>query len=264
MIVVALVVVVVFTGHHGIAGVGDIGKPVPTNVMNNLTSVPASTFDAAGAKDAKTPLNVASTSTSAQTSSTPLLLYMGSEFCPFCAAERWVLVTALSRFGTWNNLTLTLSATTTSEAYPGTPTFSFLGSSFSSPYVNVETVEMQGRVVTNGQYPIVETPTTSQAVAIQKYDYPPYVATSTAGAIPFVLLNNRYMWSGASYSPQLLQGKTWDSISKDVHDGKAGAGQAILENANMVSAAICNANGGKPANVCNSAGVKAAAQQMSG
>ena len=30
----------------------------------------------------------------------PEILYVGAEYCPYCAAERWAMVVALSRFGT--------------------------------------------------------------------------------------------------------------------------------------------------------------------
>ena len=30
-----------------------------------------------------------------------LVFFMGAEFCPFCAAERWAIVGALDRFGKW-------------------------------------------------------------------------------------------------------------------------------------------------------------------
>src|SRR5574342_1244952 len=34
----------------------------------------------------------------------PLVVYLGAEYCPFCAAQRWGLVVALPRFGTFDNL----------------------------------------------------------------------------------------------------------------------------------------------------------------
>ena len=34
----------------------------------------------------------------------PLVVYIGAEYCPFCAAERWPMVVALSRFGTFSGL----------------------------------------------------------------------------------------------------------------------------------------------------------------
>src|SRR5438270_1263439 len=30
----------------------------------------------------------------------PVFLFVGAQYCPFCAAERWAVVKALSRFGT--------------------------------------------------------------------------------------------------------------------------------------------------------------------
>ena len=34
----------------------------------------------------------------------PELLYIGAEYCPYCAASRWPLIIALSRFGTFKGL----------------------------------------------------------------------------------------------------------------------------------------------------------------
>ena len=53
----------------------------------------------------------------------PLVLYIGAEFCPFCAGERWAVINALARFGTWSDLGATSSAS--QDQYPSTPTFSF-------------------------------------------------------------------------------------------------------------------------------------------
>lgn len=50
----------------------------------------------------------------------PELVYVGAEYCPFCAAERWPLAVALGRFGTFSRLGLTDSAPSP-EAYPLTP-----------------------------------------------------------------------------------------------------------------------------------------------
>src|SRR5205823_15010475 len=40
----------------------------------------------------------------------PEVLYIGAEYCPFCAAERWSLVYALARFGTFKGLLLSTSS----------------------------------------------------------------------------------------------------------------------------------------------------------
>ena len=50
----------------------------------------------------------------------PEVLFIGAEYCPFCAAQRWAMVNALSRFGTFTGLTTTHSSSTDTD--PNTPT----------------------------------------------------------------------------------------------------------------------------------------------
>ena len=73
---------------------------------------------------------VAATPVHKDASGKPIVLYVGGEFCPYCAAERWSPVVALSRFGTFSNLTLLRSSST--DMFPDTRTFSFAGSHYSS------------------------------------------------------------------------------------------------------------------------------------
>jgi thiol-disulfide isomerase/thioredoxin len=40
----------------------------------------------------------------------PLVFFMGAEYCPYCAAERWAIVRALQEFGQWSGLKQTISA----------------------------------------------------------------------------------------------------------------------------------------------------------
>ena len=70
----------------------------------------------------------------------PGIFYSGAEYCPYCAAQRWPLVVALSRFGTWSNLSQTVSGAS-SGPFPETPTFSFYGSTYTSPYLAFQSVE---------------------------------------------------------------------------------------------------------------------------
>ena len=69
----------------------------------------------------------------------PEVLYMGAEYCPFCAAQRWAMVNALSRFGTFTGLTTTHSSST--DADPNTPTWTFYKSTYKSNYINFTSVE---------------------------------------------------------------------------------------------------------------------------
>ena len=70
------------------------------------------------------------------------MVYIGGEFCPFCAAERWALTAALSRFGTFTGLGLIHSSPT--DVYPSTPTLSFYKSGYTSKYVTFTPVEWFG------------------------------------------------------------------------------------------------------------------------
>jgi thiol-disulfide isomerase/thioredoxin len=67
-----------------------------TSVINDVTSVPASTLDKVGSgqftgkiqaiKPAGAPLTA---------NGKPEMLYMGAEYCPYCAAARWAMIVAL-------------------------------------------------------------------------------------------------------------------------------------------------------------------------
>ena len=73
----------------------------------------------------------------------PRIVYLGAEYCPYCATERWAMVNALSRFGTFKNLKITTSSATDVDA--NTPTFSFYGSTFTSPYIKFEPHRVGGQ-----------------------------------------------------------------------------------------------------------------------
>ena len=40
---------------------------------------------------------------------------MGAEYCPYCAAERWSMIVALGRFGTFSGLQTMRSSSTDSR-----------------------------------------------------------------------------------------------------------------------------------------------------
>lgn len=71
----------------------------------------------------------------------PLTLFVGGQFCPFCASMRWPLVKALSRFGTFTGLGQI-------DSQQGTDGFRSIGSydltkaTFKSDYVTLRVVEV--------------------------------------------------------------------------------------------------------------------------
>ena len=222
----------------------------PASVVHDVSTVPASTFDTIGAvkgiggmtKIGGTPL---------KEGGKPVVLYIGAEYCPFCAAERWPLVTALSRFGTFTNLGATHSAT--NDVYPNTPTFSFKNAKYASKYLALQTVELYGNRPVNGSYPPLQRPTAQQNALIQKLD--------PKGTIPFIYMGN-YLQLDASYNPQILAGMSMQQVAHAMRDTNTDQSIAILGTANQITAALCAQTGGQPGNVCSTPGVTAAAAHL--
>jgi hypothetical protein len=190
----------------------------------------------------------------------PEVLYIGAEYCPYCASERWPMVVALSRFGTFSNLGATESSTVSGEAFPGTKTFSFYGSTYSSPYFVFTPVETHTNQPSANGYGTLQNPTPQQQQLFQTYDVPPY--TQEAGAIPFINFANRYIVVGASFNPQVLQGKSMTAIAGSLADPGSDVAQNVGGTANLLTAAICQITNNQPGNVCNDPTITAAKAKL--
>jgi hypothetical protein len=245
------------------------GPPVPeppdaagtAAIIAKVTSVPTATLDAVGAGTGVTPPSTLPDSTPPLLmDGKPEVLSIGAEFCPYCAAERWALAVALSRFGTFTNLGLTTSAA--DDVYPSTPTLTFHGASYASDLLAFASVETQTnqRAGPGQGYAPLETMTLEQRRLIQTYDAAPY--TPSPGSIPFALIGNRYVISGSSYSPDVLQKLTWQQVADALSDPASPVARQVLGAANVLTGAICKLTRGQPATVCTSAGVVAGAAAL--
>jgi hypothetical protein len=235
--VVAVMVIIYATkGDKSVAA----SSAAPAAAVKSVTSVPASAYAKVDtSKVVSGPKKVAGSALTFN--GKPGIFYAGAEYCPFCAAERWPLVVALSRFGTFSNLSQTVSGPAP-EPYPATPTFSFFGASYSSPYLAFQSVETQTNQKQNGNYTTLQTPTAAQSAIVAKYG---------SGAIPFLDFGNKYTIEGASYSSDPLVGKSFDEIATAVADPNSEIGKSVLGTANLMTAMICDVTGGKPGSVCN-------------
>ncbi len=177
----------------------------------------------------------------------PEVFYLGGEFCPFCAADRWSMVVALSRFGTFHNLRQTSSSPT--DVYPNTPTFSFYQSSYPSQYVDFVPVEGQSY-----QGVTLQQLTPEQQQLVNTYD--------SGGSIPFIDIANRYTVSGASYDPQVLSNQSAQAIANALSNPQSPIAQSILGTANYLTAAICEATNQQPASVCAAAPIPQVEQAL--
>lgn len=211
-------------------------------VVNSITSLPASEFDAVGPGSANNIIKAVSGAPLTGPNGHPEVFYFGAEYCPFCAAERWPLIVALSRFGTFVGLKTTTSSS--SDVYANTPTFTFHGATFTSPFIDFVSVETTDR----DRNPL-ESPTAAQQALVSQYD--------PSGSIPFIDLGGRYVLSGATYSPDTLSGMSWQAIADTLAQPDSAQAKAILGSANLFTAAVCKITGDQPPAVCSSAAIQA-------
>ena len=216
-----------------------------TSVVDKTTGVPASTLETVGAGSVTagpTPV----TGPPLTQGGKPQLLYVGAEYCPYCAAQRWAMIVALSRFGTFSGLHTVHSASR--DVYPNTPTFTFAGSHYTSKYLSFAPVE-ETTNVPNGpsSYTPLQKPTAAQQALLAKYN--------KQGSIPFIDFGNKYVEVGnmAGYGPQDLSGKTWSQIAASLSDPSSPIAKAVDGSANYTTAAICKLTNNQPASACTSA-----------
>ena len=216
--------------------------------LAEVTSVTGSVFKAVGSGSSSTPVSPPS-AVSGQAllkiGAKPEILYVGAEFCPYCAAERWPLIIALSRFGTFRGLGLIDSAPSP-EVYPNTPTLSFYGSTYTSKYIAFVSVETETRT----HSPLM-TMTGPESNLVQKYDNSTFLpGLPYPDSIPFVDFGDQYLQVGSSYTPTILDGSTQSGIAARLSDSSNSVTQTIITSANEFVADICSLTKQLPTNVC--------------
>ncbi|HEX3961750.1 MAG TPA: DUF929 family protein [Trebonia sp.] len=227
-------------------------------LVSQVTGVPAAALNQVGPGSVQAP-PVKISGDPLTSGGKPEVLFVGAEFCPYCAAQRWGMIVALSRFGTFTGLATTHSAVEdgggNTEPYPNTRTWTFVNARFSSKYLTFTPVETNTNIpdTATGGYTELQSLTKDQKAIVAKYDAPPYIPSANAGAIPFIDFGNRWMIVGASYSPAVLQGLTWAQIAADLSHPSSAVAQGVLGTANVITASICSTTGNQPASACTSA-----------
>jgi hypothetical protein len=180
----------------------------------------------------------------------PVVFFYGAEFAPYAAAERWPLVLALSRFGTFRRLGLMQSSMTT--AFANVSTFTFYDTYYTSRYVILEPVERYSSLnPTGAKYLSLQTPDPRQSHAISGYG-------SSPTTFPLLDVANRWVLNTAAFTPGVLMGLTQDQIAGDLSSPLSPLTQAVISAANEITATICSVDGQNPLSVCESRGVLAA------
>ncbi|HEY1650859.1 MAG TPA: DUF929 family protein [Acidimicrobiales bacterium] len=239
--------------------------PASSSLVNTLATLPQTVFDTVGVSSPAspiTPLRATSGSGAAPMWQAtvnggppePVVFFYGAEFAPYAAAERWPLVLALSRFGTFRQLGLMQSSATT--AFANVSTFTFYDTYYTSAHVILEPVERYSSLnPTGARYLSLQTPDTRQRAAISGY-------ASSATTFPLLDVGNRWVLNASSFTPGVLLGLTQDQIAGDLSSPTSPLTEAVVSAANEITAAICAVDGQKPDSVCESRGVVAADQVL--
>jgi hypothetical protein len=256
-LVVVGVVIIAAIASSNTSGSGDNisgRKSAPAALVSKVTTIPDSVYAAVGAGQTLA-LPKPIDGKPIEQNGKPGILYIGAEYCPYCATERWALVNALSRFGTFTNLKITNSSTT--DVDPGTKTWSFYKAGYTSDHVAFTAVETE-----DNNKGTLETPTDAQKSILATYDAPPFVAASSQGSIPFIYFNGEYLISGATFDVGVLQGKTWDQIATAMSQPTSAIAKAAIGAANGITATICLLTDNQPASACSPAFIKTLQTQI--
>jgi thiol-disulfide isomerase/thioredoxin len=244
-VVVGIAVLVgVGLATHKKAKSGTARSLAPASVVHAATTVPTTTLDQIGPGSGVINDPTAIKASPLTKDGKPELLYVGAEYCPYCAAERWAMVVALSRFGTFKNLSITSSSP--SDQYPNTPTFSFYGSTYTSQYLSFVGKEIQSNQVSGLTYARLEKLTSDEQSIFTK---------NTTG-YPFLDFGGKYVIKSPQYSPQLIKGMTHEQVAAQLADPTSNVAKGIDGAANVMSAAICKTTNGQPAAICSSPAIQ--------
>jgi len=253
VIVVAFIVVRAMNKPASTAS-ANVRTPLPASVSNAVSSVPATALNTVGAGSVPQYVQQPLTAGSGPlltSNGKPEMLYIGAEYCPYCAAMRWSMAVALSRFGTlstpWHGI-----HSSSSDVFPSTATLTFYKSGYHSKYLTFTPVE--NATVTKGP---LQNPTAAQNAIWAKYEPNP-----ANRGYPFIDIGNKFLIEGHIYDPGVLKGLTWSQIATAMQNPSSPVAQGVLGAANYITAAICRTTNNQPASVCTSPAVTKVAGKL--
>ena len=237
-------------------------NPALARLIAQITHVPVRTSDAAGDGAGHViakPAPVAGPRLASR--GKPEVLYVATEYCPYCATQNWAMIVALSRFGTFTGLRTirsasfnsALSPTLTDQSFPPLDTWTFYGSGYTSRYLTFVPVETRSNVLVSrhanplqkNSYTRLQRLTPAQQAIFTRYD--------KLQAVPFADFGNRSALTGSSFSPGVLEHETWSQIAAELRNPHGIRGRSILGTVNYITAAICQLTHDQPATACTPA-----------
>jgi len=216
------------------------GQLVSQKISSSLYQASQTSYGASGIAYLKDVHN--STGTPFVASGKPVLVFVGADYCLYCAVQRWSLIMALDRFGNFSNLTYM----TSSIADGDYSTFTFTKSHYQSNYLSFQSYELDDRSGAT-----IATLPANYTAGFQQY----------GSAFPFLNFANRYVISGAILDPGILGSKNWTEIITSIQIGD-NTGGLIKQSANLITAIICKTTGDKPTAVCNQSSISTVSSSL--
>lgn len=250
--VLAIVVVLIVIATTGKSTPGSSARTVlPTSVTRDVIGVPSTTLAAVGRGSVPaynsapvTPITGAPLVSQGK----PEMLYIGAEYCPYCAAMRWSMAIALSRFGVLSTPLHGIHSSS-NDVFPSTATLTFYKTGYTSKYLAFTPVE--NLTVSKS---LLQAPTAAQNQIWARYEPDP----NTRG-YPFIDFGNKFLIKAPIYNPVVLKGMTWSQIASAMQNPSSPVAQGVDGAANYITAAICKTTNNQPATVCAAPTIKALA-----
>ncbi len=178
----------------------------------------------------------------------PEVLYVENGYCPYCVAETWPLIVALSRFGTFSGLSTSRSPRF--EGIAPSDGWTFSGASYSSRYLSFVPVETHStRLVTPtanpahaASYRVLQKLTPAEQGILGTYD--------KLEQTPFFDFGGQTVMLGSTLSPSVLAGLNWNQIAADLRRPRTAAGQAIISGVGVLTAQFCQLTDDRPVAAC--------------
>ena len=240
-VVVVVIAVVVIVGIGKTNAKPTPRTPVPAATSAHLQSVPLGDLVAASAKftDLQPATQLPAGTPPLTSGGKPEFLFIGAEFCPICATERWPMTVALSQFGKFTNLSQIRSAVKDGNI----ATLSYYGSSYSSPYLTFTPVEAYTNIPQGSFYKPLQPLTAEQTALWQQ-------TLGGTESFPFLYLGGKYALATSQIPDTTLSGESFDSIANQVGNNDTDIGVKIDSAAASMVKYICGMTNGQPGSVC--------------
>ncbi len=221
-------------------------------VVTAIGSVPQAAFDAVGPGPlTRKDVMVKRLAGDPRPTGTVNVRSMNAAWCPHCAANSWPLAVALSRFGTLSGVRQLdtgrfYGRLARTRRYDRLQGLSFFGATIASPVVRFTPIVLQDLRGRN-----LQRPSRADQRLLSTFD--------GRRQVPAVAVGDVYGFIGSGVSPGYLRGVSAARITASLAEPTSTLGRRLIGQANVLTAAICAGDGGRPTEVCATPGVTRAA-----